>query len=57
MPTGTPVDRIFQALKRTGMGVGKAARIAQAKSGLALSTGKSPKAKMKRKRRRAAWDR
>jgi len=45
MPTGTPVDRIFQALKREGKPVSSAARIAQAQTGTALATGKPPKRK------------
>ena len=45
MPTGTPVDKMYEALKRRGMSKGKAARIAQAKTGLALATGKPPKHK------------
>lgn len=36
---------MFQAMKREGMPVGKAARISQAKTGLALMTGKPPKKK------------
>ncbi len=47
MPRGTKVDNIFQALKREGKSVGSAARIAQAKTGLSLATGKKPKRKSK----------
>lgn len=47
MPTGTPVDRVYQALRREGADAGKAARIAQAKTGLALATGKPSKGKPK----------
>ena len=43
MPTGTPVDRMFQALKREGHSVASAARIAQSRTGLALATGKPPR--------------
>lgn len=37
MPKGTPVHKLFDAL------VKKAAKIAQAKTGTALATGKPPK--------------
>ena len=50
MPKGTKVDRIYEALKREGASPGKAARIAQAKTGLSLATGKRPKAKRKEKK-------
>jgi hypothetical protein len=43
MPKGTKVDRVFQALKREGKSVASAARIAQAKTGQALATGKPPR--------------
>lgn len=43
MPKGTRVERVYQALLRQGMSKGKAARIAQAKTGLSLATGKKPK--------------
>ena len=49
MPRGSTVDKIYQALKREGKDSGTAARIAQAKSGQALSTGRPPKKKWKRK--------
>jgi hypothetical protein len=58
MPKGTKVHDMFSAMVREGMSKGKAARIAQAKTGLALQTGKPPKSKekfasaLKRKRRR-----
>ncbi len=45
MPKGTKVDKIYQALKRKGASSGKAARIAQSKSGQSLKTGKPPKKK------------
>jgi len=51
MPEGTTVDRLFKALQKQGLPAGKAARIAQSKTGLSLKTGKKPKA-VKRKRRR-----
>ena len=43
MPKGTKVHKVFEALKREGMDEGKAARIAQSKTGRALATGKKPK--------------
>lgn len=45
MPTGTKVDKIYQAIKRKTGDAGKAARIAQAETGLSLATGKKPKKK------------
>lgn len=45
MPKGTEVDEIYQVLKRKGMDEGKAARIAQSKTGKSLKTGKKPKGK------------
>jgi hypothetical protein len=47
MPHGTDVDRIFQAIKRSGKSVASAARIAQAQTGKSLITGKAPKKKRK----------
>ena len=47
MPKGTKVDKIYEALKKEGMDKGKAARIAQSKSGEALATGKPPKQRKK----------
>lgn len=47
MPKGTPVEKMYQAIKRTGASAGKAARIAQSKTGLALATGKPPQGKKK----------
>lgn len=49
MPSGTPVDKTYQALKRKGFSKGSAARIAQSQTGLALATGKPPKGKKKKK--------
>ena len=43
MPKGTKVHRVYDALKREGMSSGKAARIAQSKTGQALATGKPPR--------------
>jgi hypothetical protein len=45
MPKGTKVHQIYEALKRGGASKGKAARIAQAKTGKSLATGKPPKRK------------
>ncbi len=42
MPKGTKVDKVFQRLKQKGLPVGQAARIAQAKTGRSLKTGKAP---------------
>lgn len=49
MPKGTKVEKIYQALKDEGMDAGKAARIAQSKTGKSLKTGKKPKSKSKKK--------
>lgn len=43
MPKGTKVEKVYEALKREGASSGKAARIAQAKTGQSLKTGKKPK--------------
>lgn len=43
MPKGTKVHKIFMAMKREGASVGKAARIAQAKTGKSLKTGRKPR--------------
>ena len=43
MPKGTKVDKMYEAMKREGMASGKAARIAQSKTGQSLMTGKPPK--------------
>ena len=43
MPKGTKVEKVYTALRREGMDKGKAARIAQSKTGQALATGKPPK--------------
>lgn len=45
MPKGTKVDRVYQALRRGGASKGRAARIAQSKTGQALATGEPPKGK------------
>jgi hypothetical protein len=43
MPRGTAVHKLFERLKRKGYSVKSAAKIAQAKTGQALATGKPPK--------------
>ena len=53
MPENTKVDNVYKALKKKGMSKGKAARIAQANTGLALATGKPPK--KKKKTRTQSW--
>ena len=45
MPKGTKVDFMYKAMVREGMNKGKAARIAQAKTGMSLATGKKPEGK------------
>jgi len=43
MPKGSKVDKVYRALKDERMPPGKAARIAQSKTGQSLQTGKPPK--------------
>ena len=50
MPKGTKVHKVYDALRREGASKGKAARIAQSKTGQALATGKAPKSKRGRRR-------
>jgi hypothetical protein len=47
VPAGTKVDKMYEAMKAEGMDKGKAARIAQSKTGLSLATGKPPKKEKK----------
>ena len=47
MPKGTKVEKVYKALRREGASKGKAARIAQAKTGKSLKTGRKPKRKKK----------
>ena len=54
MPSGTKVDRIYQAIKRKTGDKGKAARIAQSKTGLSLATGKPPMSKKQKARKARA---
>ena len=51
MPKGTPVEKMYSAMVKEGMSKGKAARIAQSKTGLALATGRPPKSKAGKMRR------
>lgn len=53
MPTGTRVDKMYQALKRDGKDEASAARIAQAATGLSLQTGQPPKHEQVRARKAA----
>lgn len=50
MPKGTLVDRMFRALKREGKSTVSAARIAQARTGKSLQTGRRPKTVVGRRR-------
>ena len=45
MPKGTKVDKMYTAMVSQGMSKGKAAAIAQSKTGKSLMTGKKPKNK------------
>jgi hypothetical protein len=45
MPKGSKVDRVYRALLKEGKSKGSAARIAQAKTGRSLKTGRPPKGK------------
>jgi len=47
MPKGTKVHKMYDEMVREGMDKGKAARIAQSKTGKSLTTGKKPKKKKK----------
>lgn len=47
MPKGTVVHRMYEALRDKGMSEGRAARIAQSRTGKSLATGKTPKRKRK----------
>lgn len=49
MPKGTKVHDMYDAMVAEGMSKGKAARIAQSKTGQALATGKPPKGTSKTK--------
>lgn len=53
MPRGTKVHEIYEAILRKTGDKGKAARIAQAKTGKSLKTGKKPKKKRGKKKRRS----
>lgn len=45
MPKGTKVHKMYDAMRKKGVSKGKAARIAQAKTGKSLKTGRKPKEK------------
>lgn len=45
MPKGTKVHKMYDAMRSEGMSKGKAARIAQSKTGKSLATGRKPKGK------------
>ncbi len=45
MPRGTKVHKIYEGLLKHGMSKARAAKIAQAKTGQALATGRKPKHK------------
>lgn len=45
MPKGTKVEKVYRALLRDGASKGKAARIAQSKTGQSLKTGRPPRGK------------
>lgn len=45
MPKGTKVHRVYEALLREGKSKASAAKIAQAKTGQSLATGRKPKRK------------
>ena len=45
MPKGTKVHKAYEAMRKRGYSKGKAARIAQSRTGQALKTGKPPKRK------------
>ncbi len=47
MPKNSKVHKVYEALKRSGKSTASAAKIAQAKTGQALQTGKPPKGKSK----------
>lgn len=43
MPKGTKVHKMYDAMRRKGASPAKAAKIAQAKTGKSLKTGRAPK--------------
>lgn len=45
MPLNSRVHKMYDAMVRSGMDKGKAARIAQSRTGQALATGRKPKRK------------
>jgi len=51
MPKGSKVHKMYTGMRKQGYSKAKAAKIAQAKTGTALATGKPPKRKQKRKKK------
>jgi len=49
MPKNTKVGKMYDAMVRDGMDKGKAAAIAQSKTGKSLATGRTPKSKAGKK--------
>lgn len=47
MPKGTKVHKMYEGMRETGMSKERAAKIAQAKTGKSLKTGRKPKSKKK----------
>lgn len=45
MPKSSKVGKMYDAMREKGMPAGKAARIAQSRTGQSLHTGKKPKKK------------
>jgi len=52
MPKGTKVHKLYEKLKAAGYSTASAAKIAQAKTGQSLHTGKRIKNKKKRKKKK-----
>jgi hypothetical protein len=52
MPKGTKVHKAYTSMRRKGYSKGKAARIAQSKTGQALQTGRPPRQRRKSRRKK-----
>lgn len=52
MPKSSKVHKMYEALKRRGYSVQSAVRIAQKRTGQALATGRKPKRKTGRRRKK-----
>lgn len=50
MPRGSKVHKLYERLKRKGHDTESAVRIAQAKTGQALATGKPPKLRRRKRK-------